>query len=69
MSERFQNRLLVKTHDASGPGVRINAGNADRRVPVQTPQTGLTYMASAEVTIAAKQMSVRIQHFNYIRPN
>ena len=60
MSERFQNRLLVMTHDASGPGLRIDAGNADCRVPGQTPQTGLTYMAYAVVTIAAMQMCVPV---------
>ncbi len=35
----------------------------------ETLGSGLTYMAYAEVTVAAKQTRVMIQNFNYTRPN
>jgi len=34
-----------------------------------TIPSGLTYMAYAEVTVPAKQLSVQVQNFNYTRPN
>lgn len=35
----------------------------------QTLSSGLTYMAYAEITVPAKQLSVQVQNFNYTRPN
>ena len=35
----------------------------------ETLSSGLTYMAYAEITVPAKQMSVQVQNFNYTRPN
>lgn len=34
-----------------------------------TIPSGLTYMAYAEATVPAKQLSVQVQNFNYTRPN
>lgn len=35
----------------------------------KTLASGLTYMAYAEVTVPAKQLSVQVQNFDYSRPN
>jgi hypothetical protein len=39
------------------------------RATCQTLQSGLTYIAYTDVTVAAKQLDVRIQNFDYTRPN
>jgi hypothetical protein len=53
--------------------VQVNSsyqGNAVQLTATfNTIPSGLTYMAYAEVTVPAKQMSVQVQNFNYTRPN
>jgi len=53
--------------------VQVNSSYQSDAVQVtatfNTIPSGLTYMAYAEVTVPAKQMSVQVQNFNYTRPN
>lgn len=67
--------LTVSTDPRTLQTRRVQVNSSYQGNPVQLTATfntipsGLTYMAYAEVTVPAKQMSVQVQNFNYTRPN
>ncbi len=58
---RHLTRIQVNTTFQGDP-VQLNA-------TFSTLPSGLNYMAFAEATVPAKQLSVQVQNFNYTRPN
>jgi len=57
---RHETRMQVNT-SFQGAAVQVNANFAT------LPQSGLNYVAFAEATVPAKQLSVQVQNYNYAR--
>ncbi len=67
--------LTIWVNAATRHVARIQVNTTFQGDPVQLDATfstlpsGLNYMAYAEATVPAKQLSVQVQNFNYTRPN